>query len=161
MEFSINFAARTAIGLLTGTMALASFLMCVTVAEGGAIAFLLLITLVLAIVSAAVFTATNRVVVDKESKRVEKTLGALVFSNTQRYRFSDFTAVGIVTGGRSSAQGGAVTVYSVQLIGKENVKLPPGLTDLEEILSSAQQVAEYMSLPLDEKPKMGFFGKRL
>lgn len=161
MEFSINFAARKAIGLLTAIMALTALFMCVTVAEGAGIAFLLLFASALAVVSIAVFTATNVVIVDKEKQTVEKRFGAIVFSRNQRYRFSDFSGVGIMMAGRDAAQGGAITVYFAQLLGKTNLKLPAGSTNKAEILSRAKEVAEYMSLPLDENPGMGFFGKRL
>lgn len=155
MEFRIDFAARKAIGLLTAVMALRSAFMCLTVVEGAGVVFLVLFSTVLALVSMAVFTATNVVRINKERQSVEKSLGALVFSNRQSFRFSDFSGVGIMTAGRDGAQGGATTVYFVQLIGKINLKLPPGSTRQNEVLSSAKKVADYMSLPLDEKPRMG------
>ena len=161
MIFSIDFSARNAIGFLTTVMALTALFMCITVAEGGGIIFLLLFSLLLALISSAIFSADYLVSLDKDNALITKSFGALGLDRKQQYQLADFNEVGIMMAGRPAAKGGSTTIYYVQLIGKENVKLPGGLTDLDEIISSAQTVADYLSLPFDEKPKMGFFGKRL
>lgn len=161
MIFSIDFAARNAIGFLTTVMSLTALFMCITVAEGGGIIFLLLFSLLLALLSAAIFTANYVVSLDRDNIRVIKSFGALGLNKTQRYQLGDFNGVGIMMAGRPAAKGGSTTIYYIQLIGRENIKLPGGLTHLDEIVSSAKKVADYLSLPFEEKPKMGFFGKRL
>jgi hypothetical protein len=150
-----------AVGIITGAMALSSLVMCLTVAQGGGVGFLLLFTLSLAVVSGAAFTAKYEVALDVRGKSVKKTVGALNLVWNEQYALRDFRAVGIVTGGRSAAGGGSTTVYSVQMVGKTNVKLPGGSSDRDSILSSAKEVADYVSLPLDDEPRMGFFGARI
>ena len=161
MVFTFDSELRKAASIITGTITVGSLLMAITVAEGAGTVFLLLQSLLLGLITAAIMTATYVVSIDKSHGTILKSMGALNLVSNRRYPISEFQGVGIVTAGRSSSFGGSVTVYSVQLIGRENIKLPGGNTNRNDILVTAQQVSEYLSLPLDKTPRMGFFGKRL
>jgi len=161
MEFSPDPRLQRAAGVIAGAIALTSLLMCVTVAEGGGTLFLALLAAALALVAGAAFSARHTVRVDVGKAAVHVALGTLNLDWSRRYPLGDFRAVGIVSGGRSSASGGATAVYWVQLIGKRNLKLPGGSSDRREIVSVAREVAEFAALPLIEEPRIGFFGARL
>lgn len=161
MVFTFDPELRKAVSIIAGTITAGSLLMAVTVAEGGGVIFLLLLSLLLGLVTATIMTAKYVVSINKSDGIILKSVGALNLMSNKQYPITEFQGIGIVTAGRSSSYGGSETVYSVQLIGRENIKLPGGNTNRHEILAIAKRVSEYLLLPLDETPRIGFFGKRL
>lgn len=58
-------------------------------------------------------------------------------------------------GGRISAS------YFVQLLGPRNLNMPGMSGDRDGVQSAARELGDYLSLPVDEKPRTVFFRWRL
>jgi hypothetical protein len=122
--------------------------------------FLGIVGAVLILISIASFTYSNVARLDRHKKSVEKTTQSLFWKRTQTHRFTYFKEVGIST----ASGGGYATVrikYFVQLLGFRNLSIPGFSDGYDEAVIKAKNIAQLLNLPLDENPKIGFFGKRL
>ena len=129
-------------------------------ADQGAPWFLNLLGALLILISIAFITYKKTVRLDGLKRSVEKKANALFWKKIELYNFSDFKGVGISTAGRTIARRPQIS-YFVQLLGLRNLSIPGYSPDKDEVLSKARNIAQFLNLPLDEKSKIGFFGKRL
>ena len=160
MQFTSDRITAVMIGLIAAFIGAFNLLLFLAFADQGAPAFLALLAIILMLVSSVAFTYRSSVRIDKQTMLVEKTLRALCWARTQHFQIQDFQKVGITMGSRSSA-GGPTTIYFVQLLGLNNLSIPGSSTDLATILSKARKISEFTDLPVDETPRIGFFGGRL
>ena len=157
VEFRSNRLVGIFAGLVTGTMSafqLAFFFVYRPEMDDSLLFFLGCFFL---LISAACFTYSNVLRIDKRGNLVEKITKALFLERRQMRRVSNFRGVGIATagGGRSGVK------YLVQLLGSKNMTVPGFENTYEHALIKAKDVAECLNLPVDEKPKIAFFGYRI
>lgn len=97
---------------------------------------------------------------DRHAGQVEKTIETRMWKRVERHPLGRFHGVGIgMAGDGGSYKSG--TRYLLQLLGPRNVNLPGTTADKDRILELAQQVGEYLGLPVDAEPRMVFFRSRL
>ena len=160
MEFNADSSIQKVVAIGAAVISFSSLTMLFAASGAGAF-FVLLMTVATGVIAAGAWKYQHHVSVSKTTGQIQATRGTLGMIQKQRFRLSEFSAVGIVTAGRSSSGGGATSVYSVQLIGKTNVSLPGGGTDLNAVSQEAEALADYLEIPFERKPAIGFFGRRL
>jgi hypothetical protein len=157
VEFRSNKLVGIFAGLVTGAIAAFNLAFFFIITGEGRQWFLGLIGFLFLLISAAAFTYSNVVRIDKQGNLVEKITKALFWEKRQMRMASNFRGVGIATAGGS---GGRVK-YLVQLLGPKNMHIPGFENTYEYALMKAEDVAQCLNLPVDEKPKIAFFGHRL
>ena len=160
MEFRSNRLTNLMIGLIAAFIGVFNLFMFLTFSDRGAPAFLGVLGIILLLISSVAFTYRSSVRIDKRRMLIEKTLGALFWGRTRHFQIHDFQKVGITMGSRTNA-GGPTTIYFVQLLGLHNLSIPGSSSDFAAILSKARKISQFIDLPVDDSPRMGFFGSRL
>ncbi len=160
MEFRSPETMGKAIAILLSAMSLISLYIVFQAPGAAAFMFFLMFTMPCIIGIFAALSANTRVSIDNATGSVEKSFRVLGFKHEQHYSLANFNGVGIGIAGRGG-MGASTTVYFVQLLGVENLKVSNMDADLASVRSDARKLAEYASLGLDEEPRTVFFGKRL
>jgi Na+/H+-translocating membrane pyrophosphatase len=159
MEFHLGRDGPNAAGFASGLSSAALLFFSIGFSDEGAPVFLGVIGLALLLVSIMCFTLKIIVRMDNRTGNIEKSISTFFWKKEQSYSIADFTGVGIGTGGESYTK--TSTVYGVQLLGKKNLSLPGMSGNKERVMSLADQVGDYLKLPVDKKPKMAFFRWRI
>jgi|GEM_PF-4355649 len=162
MEFISNRSHSKIAGCAIGVIGAASVLMFVAfVNQGQEIPWILVfVGAVFLLITPAVFTYTKVVRIDKRRNLVEQTIQTLFWKRRQKRMVTDFREVGISTAGGGGSNRVRIK-YFIQLIGSKNLSIPGFSEDSNKTLAKAKKIAQVLNLPLDEEPKIGFFGKRL
>lgn len=118
--------------------------------------------LLLLFLSVISFTFRKIVRIDKRTGKIEKCLSCLLWRKTQLYSISEFTGIGIGMAGTSSATFDirGKSVYFLQLLGARNLSIPGMTNNKEAMISLAEQVGEYLNLPVEKTPRIVFFQSR-
>jgi hypothetical protein len=157
MEFRSNRETSILMGLIAGALCAVDLAIFFVFREKGWQWFEGFMGLLTFYISAAAFTYSNVVRIDKQGNLVEKITKALFWEKRQTRMASNFRGVGIATAG-----GGPGNVsYFVQLLGSKNMNIPGFNLDYEEVLRKAKDIAQCLNVPVDEKPRIGaVFGLR-
>jgi hypothetical protein len=157
MEFRSDRGTSIFVGLIAGALCAVNLAIFFVFREEGWEWFSGFIDLLTFYISAAAFTYSNVVRIDKQGNTVEKIIKALFWEKRRMRMASNFRRVGIATAG-----GGPGNVqYFVQLLGSKNINIPGLDPGYEDVLRKAEYVAQCLNLPVDEKPKIGgVFGLR-
>ena len=157
MEFRSNKEMSIFFGAIAAALSACNFAFFYIFREHGISWFDGLIGLFILLISAAAFTYSNVVRIDKQGNLVEKITKTLFWEKRQTRMASNFRGVGIATAG-----GGPGNVsYFVQLLGSKNMNIPGLNLDYEEVLRKAEDIAQCLNVPVDKKPKIGgVFGLR-
>ncbi len=159
MEFHLDRALPKAAGFVLGLSGAAALFFSIAFAHEGAPVFLGIIGLALLFLSVICFTFKKIVRMDKRAGNVKESISTIFWKKAQSFSIADFTGVGIGTGGHSYNV--TSTRYCVQLLGPKNLNIPGMSSNKEAMISLAEDVGNYLNLPVDKKPKMVFFQKRL
>lgn len=155
MEFRSDKETSIFLGVGAGALSAFNFAFFFIFREDGISWFDGFISFFILLISAAAFTYSNVVRIDKQGNIVEKITKALFWEKRQMRMASNFRGVGIATAGGSS--GG----YFVQLLGSKNMNIPGFDPNYKKVLRKAEDVAQCLNVPVDEKPKIGgVFGLR-
>jgi hypothetical protein len=160
MEFRSDREVTILAGFATALMGAINLFIVFAFAQEGVPWFYGLLGGLLIVISAVCFTYSKVVRIDAQRKLVEKTIRVLSWEKKQTFTLSNFRGVGIATAGG----GGRIhpnVKYFVHLLGPENMSIPGFENKYEHALIKAKRIAEFLNLPLDEKPKIAFFGHRL
>ena len=157
MEFRSNRETSILMGLIAGALCAVDLAIFFVFREEGLEWFSGFVGLLLFCISAAAFTYSNVVRIDKQGNIVEKITKALFWEKRQTRVASNFRGVGIATAGG----GGGHVKYFLQLLGSKNMNIPGFNLDYEEVLRKAKDIAQCLNVPVDKKPKIGgVFGLR-
>jgi len=159
MVYENNRWVPIAVAGITGLMAAANGAV-VLIAGAEAPWFLGLVSIGLLLVAAAAATYKHRVFIDRQRETIDTVRRLLLWTFSRVYRVADFDGVGITMGGGGS-NGRQHSVYFVQLLGSRNVSIPGTTSSLAEARSKAHRIGEFLSIPVDDLPRAGWFGKRL
>lgn len=159
MEFHLDRALPNAAGFALGLSSAALLFFSIAFAHEGAPVFLGVIGLVLLFLSIMCFTFKKIMRMDKRAGNIKNSISTFFWKKAQCYSIADFTGVGIGTGGHSYYVTG--TRYCVQLLGSTNLSIPGMSSNKEAIMSLAEEVGNYLNLPVDKEPKKMFFQMRL
>ena len=151
MEFRSSRSTSIFIGLIVGALCAVNIAIFFVFREKGWQWFEGFMSLLLFGISAAAFTYSNVVRIDKQRNLVEKITKALFWEKRQIRMASNFRGVGIATAG-----GGPGNVqYFIQLLGSKNINIPGFDPDYEDVLRVAEDIGQFLTLPVNEKPKIG------
>ena len=150
MEFRSGVGINILIGQVTGTMS--AFQLAFFFIIDGADRFIGFLGFFLLLISAASFTYSNVVKIDKQRNLVEKITQALFLKKRQISRVTSFRGVGIF-----KAAGSTGSRYWVKLLGYKNMSIPGLDPDYEDALMKAADIGQFLTLPVDEKPRYGMF----
>jgi protein-S-isoprenylcysteine O-methyltransferase Ste14 len=129
--------------------------------DEGAPAFLGVAGFGLIVLSIACLTFQKILRLDKQAGTAEQLLRTLFWKHIDHYAIAEFHRVGIGMGGNDISYKTS-TRYFVQLIGsKKNVSVPGTSSNKAQIFELGKQIADYLGLPFDDRPKMAFFNRRL
>jgi hypothetical protein len=159
-DFRSDWKIATLVGVVLAFMGLFQLTMSIVFAADGAPALLGVVGAVLLVLSAAAFTYRSSVRIDRQTGRALRTRRALIWTQVRDFPLADFQGVGVgmatrSRGGRTSAS------YFVQLLGPRNLNMPGMSGDRGDVQSAARELGDYLSLPVDEKPRTVFFRWRL
>jgi hypothetical protein len=157
VEFRSNKFVSIFAGLVTGAISAFNLAFFFIIIGEGRQWFLGFIGFLFLLISAAAFTYSNVLRIDKQGNLVEKITKALFLEKRKARRVSNFRGVGIATAGG----GGGRAKYLVQLLGSKNMTVPGFENTYEYALMKARDVAECLNLPVYEKAKIAFFGHRI
>ena len=166
MEFHLSRELPNASGFALGLSGAALLFFSIAFHNEGAPVFLGVVGFLLLLLSILCFTFKKIIRMDKRTEKIEETLSMFLWKKQRNYSVSDFTGVGIGMGGRSMSIGtsyypGRRSVYLVQLLGSTNLNIPGTSGNKEAIVSLAEQIGEYLNLPVEKAPRTVFFQTRL
>ena len=125
-----------------------------------------LVSLVLSLFSfflaAILYTFKSTVRMDNRNGTIEKHLSTFIWKKNRKFTIAEFTGVGIGMAGGSTGSG--VTSrgrYFIQLLGQTIVNIPGSSSDMKGITELADRIGIYLSLPVDKKPRLPFFQRRM
>ena len=120
---------------------------------------LLFIALLFSFTTYSALRSKYRVIFDADRKYFSKQFQAGVFKRESKFPLRSFNCVGIGIGGRGGTPASTI-VYFIQLLGENNLKVSMSSANCEKVTADAEALAEFLSLPLDKKPRTVIFGKR-
>ena len=149
MEFRSYKETNIIIGLVTAALSAFNLAFFFIVREDGISWFDGFTGFSLLLISAASFTYSNLVNIDKQGNLVEKITQALFLKKRQIRSVWNFRGVGIFRAGKRK--------YFVKLLGSKNMSIPGIEIRYEDALMKAEDIGQFLNLPVDGKPKFGHF----
>ena len=148
------------VGLITGTIGFFMLVMYIVLKNEEIPVVMAILGVLLLIASISSFGYRNVVRIDTKKKTIERKITVLFWSKSWQFDYKDFHRIGIATAGDPSGRR-TRTKYFIQLEGNKTLKIPKSYYNYDRILLKAKEITKITGLPLDEKPGIGFFGKRL
>jgi hypothetical protein len=155
MEFRSNRLVGIFAGLVTGAISAFNLAFFYVYRQEGVDWFIGFIGFLFLLISAVCFTYSTVVRIDRRRNLVEKITQALFLKKGQIRRVSSFRGVSIIKAAGSS--GGRPNMkYFVKLRGSKNMSIPGLEPEYEYALMKAREIAQFLNLPVDEKPRTEF-----
>ena len=159
MEFKSSPQIGKAIAIFLGATTFVMLYFTTKMPDGMGGIFFMLAVLPGFLGTAAALTARYVIVFDKHQGQVIKRFQIFSYKRENTWRLADFTGIGIGIGGRGGTPS-PTTVYFLQLLGRENLKVSMVSDDLEYMRREAKKLGDFIGLTIDEQPRTVFFGKR-
>jgi len=121
-----------------------------------------LLGIIMAFISFSIFTYNSRLEIDKNSSTIIKKTRFLSKEYCEKYSFDQFTEVGIGILGSSGDMGNIIN-YRLVLIKKNGkiLKIPRIIESENEVKRLAQNLSNYIDLPVSLKPRTILFDRLL